>query len=273
MSISFGPLAMSIGQLLMIVAFAVALITGALIGRRAGIRVGNHLTDILLSALLAARIGFVVLYFSEYQKDLLSIIDIRDGGFSVVAGLVGGLLATAWKLWRHRTRRWPLGIALGAGLVTWGLLGGTVLLLEQQSRPIPAVALETLNGQSTSLPAIGEGQPRVVNLWATWCPPCVREMPILEAAADQHDDITFVFANQGEHPDVIRDFLDEQALTLSNVLLDQQGTLGRTLGSQALPTTLFYNASGELVDTHLGALSRATLKQALERFHPQSEEP
>ena len=80
--------------------------------------------------------------------------------------------------------------------------------------------------------------------------------------------MNFVFANQGEHPEPIRKFLMAQNLNLSHVLSDRQNRFGRVVGSHGLPTTLFYNAQGHLVDTHMGELSRASLARSLERFDP-----
>jgi hypothetical protein len=57
-----------------------------------------------------------------------------------------------------------------------------------------------------------------------------------------------------------------QRLALDNMLLDTGGALARTVGSRAMPTTLFYDAGGRLVDTHLGALSEASLAAKLERL-------
>jgi thiol:disulfide interchange protein len=66
----------------------------------------------------------------------------------------------------------------------------------------------------------------------------------------------------------IRDggFLDAAGLNLQNVLLDSDGRLGQHVGSMALPTTLFYDADGRQVGSHLGELSRASLARALEQL-------
>ncbi|MDX1553417.1 MAG: TlpA disulfide reductase family protein, partial [Marinobacter sp.] len=121
--------------------------------------------------------------------------------------------------------------------------------------------------------SLTQGQPTVVNLWATWCPPCIREMPVLEEAQDRYPGINFVFANQGEHPETINQFLSEQNLDLDHVLSDRQGGFGRAIGSQGLPTTLFYDAQGKLVDSHMGELSKASLARGLERFEANHSEP
>ncbi|WP_323126987.1 MULTISPECIES: TlpA disulfide reductase family protein [unclassified Marinobacter] len=216
--------------------------------------------------MVSARIGFVVRYFGEYQGDWLGMIDIRDGGFDMVTGLVVALAFTGYLMWKRAAMRRALGSAVAAGLITWGGISGLIALMNQQTQGLPEVALTDLNERPVDLASLGGDKPTVVNLWATWCPPCIREMPVLEEAQQRYPNVNFVFANQGEHPETIRKFLMEQNLNLSHVLSDRQNRFGRVVGSHGLPTTLFYNAQGHLVDTHMGELSRASLARSLERF-------
>lgn len=273
LSVGVGPFSLSIGHLLLILAFVVALIVGALAGRKENLPISGALADIFLAAMLGARIGFVVRYFEHYQDDWLGIIDIRDGGFDVVSGLVVALVFTGYLLWRRTNIRRPLGFAVAAGLMTWGFTTGVIALIHDQTQGLPDVAVTDLNEQPVNLDTLTQGQPTVVNLWATWCPPCIREMPVLEEAQDRYTGINFVFANQGEHPETINQFLSEQNLDLDHVLSDRQGGFGRATGSQGLPTTLFYNAQGKLVDSHMGELSKASLARGLERFEANHREP
>ncbi|WP_303901202.1 TlpA disulfide reductase family protein [Thiohalomonas denitrificans] len=271
LSVSIGPFATSFDRLLPVVAVLVALTVGALLGRRRGVATGGTLLNLVWIGIVVARIGFVLRYMDEYRDDWLGALDIRDGGFDVASGLVAALAAAAWILWRTPAVRKPLGAALLAGGLSWGSIAGVVTLIETQSRAMPQVTLQTLGGARTDLQALSanSGQPMVVNLWATWCPPCRREMPVLEAAQQEHPDINFVFANQGEGAAQIQQFIDESSLTLDNVVLDRGGALGQTVGSMALPTTLFYDADGRLVNSHTGELSRATLARGLRRFDNQ----
>ena len=266
LSVGVGPLSLSIGPLLLVLAFVVALIVGALTGRKEKTPVAGTLADIFLVAMVSARIGFVVRYFGEYQGDWLGMIDIRDGGFDMVTGLVVALAFTGYLMWKRAAMRRALGSAVAAGLITWGGISGLIALMNQQTQGLPEVALTDLNERPVDLASLGGDKPTVVNLWATWCPPCIREMPVLEEAQQRYPNVNFVFANQGEHPETIRKFLMEQNLNLSHVLSDRQNRFGRVVGSHGLPTTLFYNAQGHLVDTHMGELSRASLARSLERF-------
>lgn len=170
--------------------------------------------------------------------------------------------------WRRRPTRAALGAGGAAGLALWlgvGLLGA---LQKQPDATIPAVALASLSGEPVRLAAFG-GKPLVVNLWASWCPPCRREMPLLREAQLRHADVNFVFVNQMESAAAVQRYLGAAHIGLDNVLLDQHGALPAAIGSQALPTTLFFDAGGRLVERRLGELSAASLAQRLAQIAGQ----
>jgi hypothetical protein len=89
-------------------------------------------------------------------------------------------------------------------------------------------------------------------------------MPVLADAQRNNPELTILFVNQGEGQGEVSRYLEAEALGLDNVLLDTGGRLGQRVGSMALPTTLFYDAEGRQVGSHLGELSRASLARALE---------
>jgi len=266
LSVSLGPLSLSLGHVLLLGAFVLALVVGAISGRKHGVPIAGTLSDIFLVSMVAARVGFVIQYFEYYQDNLWGIVDIRDGGFHIVAGVLGAIALTAWKLWRHASIRKPLSIAVATGMLTWGSISLLVTLVESSSRSMPQSSFSLMDGTPVTLQEMAKGKPIVVNLWATWCPPCIREMPVLEQAQQENPDITFVFVNQGEYPETITQFMGQHKLSLNNVLTDTGASLGRTTGSQALPTTLFYDADGKQVNAHLGELSKASLAHNLRSF-------
>lgn len=266
-SISLGPVGLSVLQLLMLLGVGVALLVGALVGRRRRVVVSDSLFTLLLVAAAVARLVFVIRYHESYDG-LLAMVDIRDGGFDITAGVVAGLLWLSWRSWRSNELRRPLAAAVLSAVLVWGVLSSMLLLIDSQARPLPDLELATMDQGSANLRSLqaDHARPMVVNLWATWCPPCRREMPVLAEAQAEHQSIEFVFVNVGEQQGTIRDFLDTQELTLSNILLDRGNRLGAMTGAHVLPTTLFYNADGLLVDSHTGELSRATLRERLEKL-------
>ncbi len=123
------------------------------------------------------------------------------------------------------------------------------------AKRVPDVALEALAGGTVNLAQV-KGQPLVVNLWATWCPPCRRELPMLASAARSNPDVLFYFVDQGETRETVRSYLDERTdLVLNGVLLDQAGELSNRFAAVGLPVTLFFDAKGNHVLSHLGEVT------------------
>ena len=234
-------------------------------GKRKTLGIGAILSDMLLAALLTARLVFVLTWLDSYRDAPWTLLDIRDGGFTPWAGMAAALLVALWHGARQVTLRKPLILGLAAGLLTWGALQGAMRFMSSaDDASLPTARLTTLAGESVDLATLATGQPLVVNLWATWCPPCRREMPVLAAAQQRETSVRFVFANQGEDAAPVLRYLASNRLKLSQVVFDPSAALGSAVGSSALPTTLFYDATGRLVETHLGELSAASLASKLQ---------
>ena len=260
-SISLGPLSVQVSHLVALAALLVAVGVGKLNRHSQPSGIGDILSTMVWVGLLTARVAFVVTWWDLYRADLWSIANIRDGGFSPWAGLAAAGSVAIWHGWRSAARRQPLMLGLAAGALTWAVLSAAVGTFNKPT--LPTVALITIAGESVNLTTLAKGQPMVVNLWASWCPPCRREMPVLAAAQQRETGVTFVFANQAEGADTALRYLRTHAFTLANVVFDPRAELGRAVGSTGLPTTLFYDASGRLVNAHLGELSPASLASQL----------
>ena len=156
------------------------------------------------------------------------MLDIRDGGFVPWAGVAAALLVALWQGWRRAPLRKPLTAGLAAGALAWGALFAAILLMDNTS--LPKGSLTTLAGEPVNLAALAAGKPMVVNLWATWCPPCRREMPVLAAAQKQETGVTFVFVNQGETGTTAQRYFTSVGLDVANVVLDPGAGIGREVG-------------------------------------------
>jgi thiol-disulfide isomerase/thioredoxin len=220
--------------------------------------------DAVFVGIAAARLGYVLRWWPEYAAAPRSIIAIGDGGFLWWAGLPAALAFAWWRTGRRLPLRRPMLAGIAAGMVAWATFGGLLLMLQRSAPPLPDFPLATLEGEAVTLAALS-GRPIVLNLWATWCPPCRREMPVLEQAQVRYPGVAFVLVNQGEDRTTVREYLDGQGLVLDHVLLDPHSRAMLETNTRGLPTTLFFDAGGRLVDTHMGELTRASLADALER--------
>lgn len=264
MSVSVGPLALSWEHILLMLTYGIALFVGWRVGRRYDVNAEPVLTRTFFSGLLSARLVFVIQYRDEYSADILGIIDIRDGGFSFLGGVSGAALVLSYSFWRQANLRVTLFSAIGSAMAVW-LIASVMQEQIQASKQVPALEYKNLLGEFVTLDQLND-KPMIINLWATWCPPCRREMPVFMQAQQARTDLNFVFINQGEHEDSIKNFLQSEQLSLVNVLLDPQQSTMRQLGTQGLPSTLFYNAEGELSYMHMGELSHASLNHALKKI-------
>ena len=258
--IAVGPLMLSFERLV-----ALVLIGLFLAGAGAALR-SSRVDDTripwlaVVAGLVAARIAFVAWHWAAYRGEPVSSLYLWQGGFSAPAGIVAALAVLAIGLGLKRLLMGPL-VVLAAVSLAW--FGYVQLDRASPKMPFPAsVVVTNLAGQPFDLDSL-RGRPFVVNLWATWCAPCRREMPMLITAAHEARDVPILLINQGEHPDLIRRFLEAEGLRDRNILSDRGGVLLRRSGGAGLPTTLFVRADGKIEDVYVGELSRAALSMGM----------
>lgn len=261
-----GPLVLPWGLGVVLASLLVAGALGRWLGKRQGMDPGDALWGAVWAGALLARLAFVFEYRSTYLADPITMLDIRDGGWNPMAGLLGAWLYALARARRRAPQAWPsLRAALVAGSAVFVVGVGALSLRPDTDRRLPALSLQSLQGADVDLRSF-QGKPTVINLWATWCPPCVREMPVLAAAQRQSPDVNIVLLNQGEAPDQVRAWLQARGLPLDQALVDEARTAGAAFQQKAFPTTLFFDADGRLVSTRIGELSAATLQERLERL-------
>lgn len=272
MSVSIGPFGFALSHVIFFAACAVSLALASWLSRglkeseRSKGKASDTLFHGLIIGLVLARLSFVLRYLDMYLTAPKQILNIRDGGFDILAGVAAGILFLAYIAWRQRVFTKPLLVASIAGLLVFG--GGYYAqqFLKQQQPFVPELTLHTLTEQPVPLAQAFHGQGLVVNLWATWCPPCVREMPVLMEAQTQWPDIAIVPINQGESVAAIEGFFNTHELAFHHALVDSRSQLSQAVGSAVFPTTLFFNANGLLVDSHIGELSVPRLAAGVKKI-------
>lgn len=212
--------------------------------------------------LLGARVGFVLLYLDAYLEAPWSILDLRDGGWHAPSGFLAILLGVAVLAWRRRDRRRALLLTAGSA----GLVGALAIALALFASPLPPaqlppLPLTTVDGRTRSFPA---ERPLVLNLWASWCAPCRREMPVLIRAATAHPEVDVVLLNQGEQPADLGPALRALAIPDALLAFDPEALATERLGVRGYPVTLFVDRQGRIAHRHFGALSAGSLAARIE---------
>ncbi|GAB5603230.1 TlpA disulfide reductase family protein [Thermus sp. FJN-A] len=167
-------------------------------------------------------------------------------------------------------------LALMAGLFLFGLRRDPSLLpsvLAEKQKPAPEFTLPVLLPYRA---AWGEelrlsqhfGRPIVLNFWASWCPPCRREAPMLEAYWQRYQDqVLFLGVNFQDTEEAALAFIQEFGLSFPSVA-DPRGRVGIDYGVYGLPETFFIDAEGRVLARHVGELKPKDLEGYLRALLP-----
>jgi len=163
-------------------------------------------------------------------------------------------------------RRWALGAlaatAFGAGIgASWW-----------RNRPAPDAAPAGLwarqwtnpQGESFAMQRF-QGRPLLVNFWATWCPPCIEELPLIEAFYQQNKSNGWqVLGLAVDKPERVQSFLKTNPLSFAIGMAGLEGTeLSRALGNLtgSLPFTVVFSSEGQIAQRKLGRIGQQDLDQ------------
>jgi thiol-disulfide isomerase/thioredoxin len=155
------------------------------------------------------------------------------------AGAVSLFLAAVWLLWQ-------------AGLPTHEPL-------PEKVQPFQATTLDNRTLVIDETP----GRPFIMTFWATWCQPCIVEMPILEAAYRTDDDLLVIGINAGmEEPTTVQRWIETNNITFP-IVMDKFYQLERLYQVPGLPTTLFIDRDGNIRLRVEGAFSEEQFEEGL----------
>ena len=119
-------------------------------------------------------------------------------------------------------------------------------------RAAPDFSLNLLSGGNRSLSSY-EGQLVILNFWATWCPPCVMEMPSMETLYQRFKDqgLEILAVNVGESTNTAKDFIDQHGFTYP-IMMDSNFSVASQYGIQYFPTTFIVDRSGMVINMSIG---------------------
>ena len=109
-----------------------------------------------------------------------------------------------------------------------------------------------------------EGRPVLVNVFASWCVPCRREMPLLLDAFDANTNIAFLGIDHLDQRDNAEQFIDEMGIRFPTIY-DVAGDFALTIEARGMPTTVVFDVNGDMVGHLTGELTRASLEELLDK--------
>ena len=151
-----------------------------------------------------------------------------------------------------------------------GAIGGAMGWLGNKKGSAADFKVLNERGQSVQLSDY-QGRPVVVNFWATWCKPCLSELPAFENAYSQYKkDVQFMMVNLTTWEDTksvsyVKEFLMAEEYNFP-AFFDTTGEAAETYNMKSIPLTLFIDESGELAYKHSGAMSETQLKNYIEEY-------
>ena len=137
-----------------------------------------------------------------------------------------------------------------------------------EGKPAPNFAFRYPDGSSFTL-ADFQGKPVIVNFWATWCPPCRREMPGLVKAYETHKDdgLVILEVDVAEPAQAVAQFVQEYNMTMP-VILDQRQEVTRLYRTDSFPTSFFIDSEGVIQLRWTGYLPEEQLALNLKKIMP-----
>jgi len=171
---------------------------------------------------------------------------------------------TIWRAGRWRFLLVPL-LVVPIGWLLFTGLGRDPRLIPSPlvGRPLPAFSGTTLQGEAFSSASL-EGKPAIINVWASWCSPCVTEHPLLLDAARQHaDELQLVGVVYQDTADAAHAFLARYGDGAWPDVADPSGRIAIELGVTGPPETFFVDAHGVVRYRQVGPLTAEVMAEQL----------
>jgi len=235
--------------------------------------------------LLGARLGFVFLNWSAYADAPWTALYFWQPGYLYFSGMLSGAAYAIWQVTKQspELRRSFFNVLARSYLVA-GILFTTTILSAGFLKS-PGIAgtgdsarnfkLQNLSGETVQFSDL-EGRAVILNFWATWCPPCRREMPLL-------DDIQKIYGDKGlsvigldinEPPEVVKAYVNKVGVSYpiwvdappATPGFDSTQKIFASYGGVGFPTSLFIDRNGVIQRIYVGELSRGFVQSQVEKL-------
>ena len=237
------------------------------------------------AGLLGARLGFVALNWSAYRAAPWTALYVWQPGYLYFSGVLAGAAYALWQVTKKspELRRSFLTVLAG-GYLAAGLVFTTAILstefLKQPGVPgtgdrAPNFKLRNLSAETVQLSDLA-GRAVILNFWATWCPPCRREMPLLDELQKAYGEkgLSVIGLDINESPELVKSYVNAVDISYPIWVDAPAGTPGfdRTqeifsrFGGVGLPSTLFIDRAGIIRRIYVGELSRGFLQNQAENI-------
>ena len=226
----------------------------------------QHAPDFEVAALVYARLLERVNYPLSLSRDVLVLMVVERSAMPALSprqwNVVLITVLVAGSLFIAATRVQPSSGAHSPAAQTDVLPDPAPL----PDHPAPDLALPQLDGTSLTLHDL-RGQVVLINVWATWCPPCRAEMPAIQQAyAEYHDrGFTVLAVNQREDASAITPFLEQHGLTFP-ILLDGDGQASAAYQASALPSSFFVDRHGVIRAVYRGPMPSRVIAGTVEQL-------
>ncbi len=136
----------------------------------------------------------------------------------------------------------------------------------EEGEPAPQIEFEMFDGATRSLSDFHGDQPLIVNFWASWCPPCVAEMPDIERVHQQLEgEVNFLGINTQDGEEEARRLVGETGVTYP-LAWDRQGEIFAAFGVFGMPSTFFISSDGRVAGRNTGLLTQEALEKKIDEL-------
>jgi thiol-disulfide isomerase/thioredoxin len=276
-SISIGPLSLPLILILIAIIASAAYLAGVL-SLRKNRQSRRVFGDLLFTPLLPFLIGWKLsLIITDARDVFIDPLLLLYGSGSVVNVLIGFAVSGLWLTFQWHRRKPDAAVnramvrALGTALILTLLTTGGMVFSGRVSADREKLPLVQLTGENGEIwdAGMATGSTLVLNFWASWCPPCRAEMPMLDRLQSdpRFSGVTFYAVNairtEKNPGDGLR-WLEENEIDLP-LLYDSSGEAMSVYNIAGLPTTIVVDSEGRVVEQKTGAVSRSWLIAAIRK--------